>query len=411
HPEARLSEIGRELKVANVLEGSVHREGNRIRVNAQVVDVEQGFQLWSGVYDRDLTDIFAVQDEIARTVVQELKGTLLPGSGPIVIQHRTTRPAAYNEYLLARHFFDMGTQDGFARAIAALERALAIDPRYAPAWAWLSVTLLNSAPFLSSPEEVDRAAGRAMAAAERAVALAPDLAESWSARGWMRTTISWDWAGARSDLERAVALRPRDPNILLRESRLLALRGRMREAIEEARKVLELDPLYAWAWTFLAIYYDGDGQPEQARDAAARALEIAPEQIYALRELAMANLLAGDPRTALRLFQHNRFDVIRLVGTALAEHDLGDERASQAALDALRTRYADREAYEIALVYAWLGQNDTAFQWMDRAVAQHGGGGMSRLAMRSITFEPLLRKVRADPRYAALLARMQVPRD
>lgn len=409
HHDARLSEIGRELKVANVLEGSVHREGNRIRVSAQVVDVEQGFQLWSGVYDRELTDIFAVQDEIARTVVQELKGTLL--AGHIVNEHRTTRPDAYNQYLLARHFFDLGTQDGFQRAIAALERALAIDPGYAPAWAWLSVTLLNSAPFLSSPEEVDRAAGRAMAAAERAVALAPDLAESWSARGWLRTTITWDWAGARSDLARAIALRPRDPNILLRESRLLALRGRLREAIAEARKVLDIDPLYAWAWTFLAIYYDGDGQPAQARDAAARALEIAPEQLYALRELATANLLAGDPRAALEIFQHHRFDVIRLVGTALAQHDLGHEREALAALGTLRARYADREAYEIALVYAWFGDADAAFQWLDRAVAQHGGGGMSRLAMRSITFEPLLRKVRGDPRYAALLARMQVPRD
>ncbi len=411
HRDARLSEIGRELKVADVLEGSVHREGSRIRVSAQVVDVAQGFQLWSGVYDRELTDIFAVQDEIARTVVQELKGTLLAGHGPIVNQHRTTRPDAYNEYLLARHLFDLGTQDGFTRAVAALERALAIDPSYAPAWAWLSVTLLNSAPFLSSPEEVDRVGGRAMAAAERAVALAPDLAESWSARGWMRTTITWDWDGARSDLERAISLRPHDPNILLRESRLLALRGHLPEAIAEARKVLDLDPLYAWAWTFLAIYYDGDGQPTRAREAATRALEIAPEQIYALRELAMADLLAGDPRAALEIFQHHRWDVIRLAGTALAQHDLGDERAAQAALETLRSRYAEREAYEIALVYAWLGQTDAAFQWLDRAVAQHGGGGMSRLAMRSITFEPLLRKVRGDPRYPALLARMQVPRD
>jgi hypothetical protein len=125
----------------------------------------------------------------------------------------------------------------------------------------------------------------------------------------------------------------------------------------------------------------------------------------------VANLLAGGPHTALDIFQHHRWEVIRLAGTALAQHDLGDESASRAALEALRTRYADREAYEIALVYAWLGETDAAFDWLDRALAQHGGGGLSRLAMRSITFEPLLRKVRGDPRYAALLARMQVPRD
>lgn len=404
HREAKLSEIGRELQVATVLEGSVQREGHRIRVSAQVVDVRGGFQLWSGVYDREPTDIFAVQDEIARAVVRELR-VLLPGAA----SRHLTRPEAYDEYLLARHLFDRGTPEGFQGATAALDRALAIDPGYASAWAWLSITVLSSAPFLSSPEEVDRAEARAVAAAERAVALAPDLAESWSARGWVRTALTWDWAGARSDFERALAIRPRDPDILLRQGRLLAASGRLPQAIAAAQRVLEIDPLHAWAWTFLAMYYDGDGQPTQARAAAARALEIAPQQAYALRELGIADLLLGEPGAALAVFEHQGWGVIRLAGTAVAQHDLGHEREARAALAALRERYGDGEPYEVALVYAWLGDTDAAFDWLGRAAQREGG--MSRLAMRSIAFEPLLRKVRGDPRYAALLREMRVPRE
>ncbi len=249
---AKLADIGRELNVGAVLEGSVRKEGNRVRVTAQVVDVPRGYHLWSETYDRELTGIFAVQDEIARAVVQALKVKLLPGGAPVVKEHRTTNPEAYNAYLLGRHFFDLGTPDGMSRAVAALEKALALDPQYAPAWAWLSVSILNSAVYLSQggpAAQIDEAARRATAAADKAVALAPDLADCWSARAWMRTSISWEWAGAHADFDRAIALNPRDANILLRRSHLLALQGRLPEAIALARKVIEIDPLYAWGWT------------------------------------------------------------------------------------------------------------------------------------------------------------------
>ena len=400
--------------MANVLEGSVRKEGNRVRITAQVIDVARGDHVWSDSYDRELTGIFAVQDDIARAVVDALKVKLLPGPGAAVSEHRKTNPEAYNEYLLARHFFDLGTSDGMSRAVVALEKALALDSGYAPAWAWLSVSILNSAVYLSqggSPAAVERAAERATAAAEKAVALAPDLAECWSARAWMKTSIAWDWAGARADFQRALALNARDPNILVRQSHLLAVIGNLPEAIATARKVIEIDPLYAWAWVFLAKYYIGSGRPDLARDAATRALEIAPEHIYAIRALGESQLLLGQPGAALAIFQRHPWEVIRLTGTALAQHDLGDIVQEQKALDVLRARFSDTEAYEIARIYAWRGDRDGAFEWLDRAYKQRGGRGVSRLHFRDVKHNPALRNIRDDPRYTALLRKMKLPVD
>ncbi len=407
----KLSEIGRELNVAAVLEGSVRMEGNRVRVTAQVVDVARGGHLWSESYDRELTGIFAVQDEIARAVVGALAVKLVPGHGPESKGHRATNPDAYNAYLLGRHFFDVATPDGMSRAVAALEKAVALDPQYAPAWAWLSVSILNSAVYFSpgGAAGVDEAIRRATAAADRAVALGPDLAECWSARGWMRTSISWDWAGARSDLEHALALSGRDTNILIRQSHLLAVLGRLPEAIAVARKVIEIDPLYAWAWHFLATYQNGSGKPDLAREAASRAVEIAPEHVLALRALGISELLMGKPAEALRIFERHPTEVMRLTGTALAQHDLGNAAEDRRALETLRARFGDREPYEIALVYAWRGERDAAFEWLERAYELRGGRGVSRLHFRSLKYDPLLRKIRDDPRYAALLRKMDLP--
>ncbi len=410
---ATTSEIGRQLNVRKLLEGSVRKEGNRVRVAAQLVDVPHGDRVWSETYDRELTGVFAVQDEIAHAVVEALKVKILPGRPSDVNERRTTNPEAYNAYLLGKHSFDLGTADGMRRAVAELDRAVTLEPSYAPGWAWLSVSILNSEVYLSpgTPTEVERAARRALEAAERAVALGPDLADSWSARAWMRTSLSWDWSGARSDFDRALALAPRDTNILLRWSHLLGVLGQMDEAIAEGRKVIEIDPLYAWGWDFLASYYLRAKRPDLARDAATRALEIAPEHLYALQDLGAAELLLGKPAEALATFRRPPSEPLRLAGIALAEQDLGDAGAAQQALDALETRFGSGEPYEIALVHAWRGDRDGTFAWLDRALEQHGGRGFSRLAIRAIKREPLLGKVRDDPRFRAVLARMGLPAD
>ena len=408
--DVKLADIGRELDVGAILEGSVRKEGNRVRISADVVDVASGRRVWSETYDRELTGVFAVQEEIARSVVDALRVKLLPGRGPVVSpQARTTHPEAYNQYLLGRHYFDRGNTDGFRRAVDALEKALAVDPDYAPAWAWLATALLNftvASEGGAARRGVSEALERAVAAADKAVALGPDVPEAHSARGWMRASITWDWAGAQSDLQRALDLNPRDANTLNRQSFLLGILGRLPEAIATARKASEIDPLYAWPWFFLAYYYDGSGRPDLAEEAATHALDLAPQNALALRELGVARLLRGNPAAALATLQRHPWEVTRLFGTALAQHDLGNAAEEQKALDELRTRFGDRAAWEIAQVHAWRGDRDGAFEWLDRAYAQHNIG-LRVLKLRS----PLLKNVRADSRYSALLARMNLPAD
>jgi tetratricopeptide (TPR) repeat protein len=239
-----------------VLEGSVRKEGNRVRVTAQLVDAAHGDHLWS------------------------------------------------------ENYFDLATPEDMSRSVAVLEKALERDPQYALAWAWLCVSILNSSVYLAKPGDapaaVEEAARRAVAAADRAVALAPDLAEAWSARAWMRTSIQWDWAGASADFQRALAISPRDTNILVRQSHLLAVLGKLPEAIATVRKVIEIDPLYPWGWDFLAGFELASGRPDLARDAAARTLELAPDHIYSTMFLGQAHLLLGQPREALAVFQRDR---------------------------------------------------------------------------------------------------------
>jgi len=198
--------IAQKLNVATILEGSVRKAGDRIRITAQLINVADGHHLWSETYDRKLIDVFEVQDEIAQAVVAALKLKLL--QAPTSKDRRTANPEAYNQYLLGRQFYVRHNLDSYRRAAQAYEKALALDPGYAPAWAGLAAATLFRAYEAESAAAVREGKERAFAAAEKAVALGPDLAEGYVARGLVRALAQWDWDGARSDLERALALGP-----------------------------------------------------------------------------------------------------------------------------------------------------------------------------------------------------------
>ena len=197
-----LASIGQRLHVATVLEGSVRRAGDQLRVSTQLVNVADGYQIWAETYDRKMADVFAVQDEIAEAVVGALKVKLLPQKTPAASQHRTSNAEAYNQYLLGRQFSNRQNIDGFRRAAGAYQKAIELDPGYAAAYADLAI-----AEFEISDRETGaaQAEGRqkALAAAGKSIALDQDLAEGYSARGFLRSWITWDWAGAQSDFERA----------------------------------------------------------------------------------------------------------------------------------------------------------------------------------------------------------------
>jgi TolB-like protein len=395
-----LRDIGQKLGVGAVLEGSVRKAGNRVRITAQLIKVFDGFHLWSQTYDRDLTDIFAVQDEIAKAVVAALRVKLLP-AGPR--PQSTKNTDAYVQYLLGRQFYARGSADGFRRAADAFEKALALDPGYAPAWAGLAQASFYMAAW-GGGTSLAKLRERALMAAEKAVALAPDLADAYAARGLVRSALNWDWTGGLADLERAVALNPSDAITLrsLVTSALLPV-GRVPEAIAAARKATELDPLDAGSWAFLGLSLSDAGQLADAKGALRRALEISPDHEMAGFILGLTDLLDGQPAAALERFDKLSSEWMRLTGAALAQHDLGRPAESQHALDQLIARHSEDSPDQVTEVYAWRGERDRAFTWLERAWAERDTG------LRYIKTDPLLRSLRRDPRYAAMLKKMNLP--
>jgi TolB-like protein/Tfp pilus assembly protein PilF len=401
-----LRSIGEKLNAANLLEGSVRKAGSRVRITAQLVEAAGGSHLWSQVFDRELTDVFAVQDEIAKAVVAALKLKLLPAQGAAIDAQRTANPEAHDQYLLGRHFSARGSPEGYGRAVQALEKAVALDPGYAPAWAALAWALFVAADQDPTRYIPEREWPRAQAAAEKAITLAPSLPEGYAARGFLRTNALRDWARARADLERALSLSPLDAGILIDYAWLLGALGRLPEAIAVARKATLVDPLSADSWVRLSAFYLGSRQLDLAEAAAKRALDISPEQGRAARNLGFACLLAGRYADAHAAFQRSNQELHRLMGEALVEHDLHHPAEAQRALDELRGRpYAIPASYQIAQVYAWRGEADRAFQWLESAYEHHDAG------LGYLKYDPLLGKVRGDPRYTALLKKMNLPLD
>jgi TolB-like protein/tRNA A-37 threonylcarbamoyl transferase component Bud32 len=397
-----LRTVGQKLDVAHVLEGSVRKSGSRLRVTAQLVGAADGYQLWSQTFDRDLADVFAVQDEISRAVVAALRLKVLPEA--LARERRGTSPEAYSHYLRGLQLHNAGNREGYRDAIEEYQRTIALDPDYAPAHARLSQSLIAYEPIANVADDGPRKQ-RAVREAEKAVALAPDLVEGYAARAWARTTITWDWTGARTDLEHALALSPSDANALMRYSELLATLGRVPDAMAAIRKASELDPLSADVLYRLGRLYNATGQYDLAREVLKNALRGAPEHGHAARELAVAELLDERPASALLLFQGHPVEWVRHFGAALAHYSLGNPLESQRALDQFVASNSNTAPYQIAQVHAWRGEKDLAFEWLERA--RLGGDSGTRYAK----YDPFLRTLRSDPRYRALLERLKLPPD
>ena len=398
-----IGEIAEKLHVKTVLEGSVRKAGDQIRVSAQLIEAAGGYHLWSETYERKVTDVFALQDDIARAVVGALKLRLL--AAPTSKDRRTANTEAYNEYLLGKRFFHLNNIPGFLRAVQAYEKSVALDPGYAPAWAGLALSRFWYGQETETVAAVREWQERALAAADKAIALGLDLPDGFLARGFIRSTYIWDWEGARRDLDRAVELDPEDAEVLSADAALPRALGKLPKAIALFRKATDLDPLNARTWSSLGSTLIFDGQLAPARAALERSLEISPEQNYTAAWLAVSFLLDGHPAKALETSQRASHEVFRLQGAAFANHDLGRAKESQQALDQLTAKYSHDAAYQIATGHAWRGDKERAFEWLERAFQQHDGG------LSLVKVDPMLRKIRGDPRYSALLEKMNIPRD
>jgi tetratricopeptide (TPR) repeat protein len=266
-----VSEIGRALGVASVLEGSVRKSGDQVRITTQLINASDGYHLWSATYDRKLTDIFAVQDEIAKAVVSSLKIKLLPGQSPSADEHRTASSEAYLHFLEGRKLLAGRTQNDFRRALAAFQRAVDLDPGFAPAWAGLGYMRSFTADAPNVAELVQTKA-QALADVDKSIALAPRLAEAYAIRGILHLRDRFDWNSAQIDFERALALNPGDPFALEQYGFYWqGWRGNLREASETLRKAIERDPLNSPLWDHLGNVYLFSGELARAHGLRTRA--------------------------------------------------------------------------------------------------------------------------------------------
>jgi serine/threonine protein kinase len=390
--DVSLKEIALTLGVAHVLEGSVRHAGNTVRVTAQLIRTEDGVHLWSQSYDRDVKDIFQVQDEIAAAVVASLKLKLLAmGLDP----HRSDSPEAYNQFLLARQFGRRGNVEDIERAITAYREAIALDPNYAAAYAGLSFT---ETAIGASTQDAARFA-LARDAAEKALQLAPQLVDAYRARAQFRLE-TLDFAGARADSETALNLAPGESAVQSLYGVQTAAFGKIPQAIGAMKKAIDLDPLSGYAWANVGLLQTMTRDYPAARKSIERAIAFNPSADAFHFGLGQLNLLQGRLTEAQAEFQKQRSEMSRRMGIAMVEHASGHEKQSQSAIKELIAKNAADSAYQVADVYAWRGEKDKAFEWLQRAYQQRDSG------LNGIAWDPLLSSLKDDPRYGALLEQL-----
>jgi TolB-like protein/Tfp pilus assembly protein PilF len=384
-----IPEIARQLNVAHILEGSVRRSGNMLRITAQLIDARSDTQLWSETWDRPLDDIFTIQDEIAATVVEQLKVTLL-GEVP---HAQETDPEAYALFLQARYLGRQITAEAFAQSNALYQQALAIDPDYAAAWDGLARNYARQVGNgLLSFEE-----GSALAreAAEKAFAIDPDSAPAHALLGWITMLFDKDLAQAARHIERALQLAPADLAIIRNAARLLHALGRLDEAIVLEEHAIAQDPVDPIGHANLGTNYLLAGRWDDAIAALETALRLSPGYIGAHYWIGTALLFKGEPEAALAAFARESDEEYRVKGAALASFALGRETEYQARLDELIERWGDQWPSEVAHVYAWTGETDRAFEWLARSAAEEDGAFDPK--------HPMLWPLKNDPRWLPLL--------
>jgi serine/threonine protein kinase/tetratricopeptide (TPR) repeat protein len=408
-----VASIGRKLNVATLLEGSVRKSGPRVRISVQLVKVADGYHLWSETFDRTLEDIFAVQDDIAQSVVRELRATLLGerpdsrASGEVRAEvaaaalGRGTDAEAHRLFLQGRYFAHRFGEQDIARGIALLRQALAIDPGHALAWAALSWSETIAAITGNAP--LGEGIARAREAAARSLALQADLPEALLASGWIRLWYDFDLTGAEAAIRRAMELAPGNVEVLRARGMMAHILGRFDEAMTLCHSALEQDPLSVATYGTLArVFYALERLPE-AEDAFRRALEISSDATSIRCLLAFVLLEQGRRDEALAEASKEPAEWARLFGLAIVHHLCGSPAESDAALQRLIETNAYNAAYQIAVAHAVRGEVDASFEWLERAYAQHDSGLAFMRGHRQ------LRTLHGDTRWQPFLRKMGFP--
>jgi serine/threonine-protein kinase len=393
--------IGEKLGVSTLLDGTVRKQGDRVRIVAALVNAADGIQLWTRTFDRQLKDIFTVQEEIAKAVAQSLKVTLLgSGSGPAQVS-ATDNAEAHNAYLQGHFYLLRRNVEDFRKAIDYYDQAIQLDPNYALAYAERAEAWAFLGDFTG---QRPTAYPKASTDAKKAVAIAPTLAEARAALGWVLCLADWKFAEGLAELRRAKELSPANPTANDLLARIIVYLGRFDEAERQAREAVELDPLSIITQGNLARVLFYAGKLDEAEAAARKAAELQPTGAGTHRFQVLIAAQRGDGEAALREAQLEPNPGFRRFELAVAHYVRGDRAAADAALaDLIANSGREGFAYQIAEVYALRGEKDKAFEWLQIALDDRDAG------MLGLLTDPLLRGLRDDPQYKNLVAKVGLP--
>jgi TolB-like protein/Tfp pilus assembly protein PilF len=397
------SAIGAKLGVAHLLEGSVRRLGDTVRITAQLVNAADGSTMWSQHYDRPYQDLFAMLDEIARAVAGALKARLLPGAGQQGDHPPSGNLAAYNAYLQGKFYGARSIEADLRKATDAYATAIRLDPRYALAWAQMSRAWAGLAGAYLAGKPAQQAYAQARTAAATALALAPDLADAHRARGYLFLTADFNWTAAEAEYRRAVQLAPNDAAAKFELGNLLATLGQPGQAVDLSRQALAANPLSATSHLWLANYLLALGRYDEATQAIGKAIELQPDASSFHEVLTLLQIQRGDARAALAAARQEPAGIWQKVALALALQIGDDHTAADAALQTLIDAHSDESAYQIAEVYALRKDPDAMFAWLDRAWANRDPG------VSLLLYDPVVLRYRDDPRFAAFCRKVGLP--
>jgi TolB-like protein len=396
--QATIADIAKALVVAHVLEGSVRKSGNTIRITAQLVRADNGYHVWSETYDRQIDDIFKVQDDIAGSVVKALKVSLM-GEDATRSPPRTNTDA-YISYLQASDLFRRGSEADYRNAYEHLQHAIALDPGFAAAWSEMARVRVRQYYLHQVP--LPAAAADAHRVIDRALALDPQLAEAHLTRGRVLFLLDWDWLAADAEMKTAIRLDPGIGECYRWAAMTAESLGRFDEAETLMRKALTLDPMEAFSYSILSDYLRDGGRWVEAAQAGARAHELMPS-LFDESYLAQIALDRGDAQAALSALPRVSSPIAVASIKARALHALGRTADADAALADLEKLAAADAPGEVARVYTFLGDRDRAFQWLDRSYE------LRDPTITGIKGDRELDGLKGDPRYVEFLQKMKLP--
>jgi TolB-like protein/Tfp pilus assembly protein PilF len=391
--------MAKDLHVAHLLEGSVRKAGNRVRISAQLIRADSGYELWSKTFDRTLDDLFQLQDQIAGSVVQALKVRLLGGSLPV--RQAPGNQEAYDLYLQGRFFAGLHTKQGFTQALDYLERAVKLDPGYEPSWTEVSIvyTDMGARGFMPNAEALPKARD----GVRQAIELNPKSARAHVALGYLHMNDDWDWTAADREIGEALALEPGSADVLHAAGSLYLVLGRVGDSVRMFLAALARDPLRASSYSNLGVAYFADGRLPEAEEAFRKSIQLRPAAGYTHNGLGLVLLWKNDLNGALAEMKREPDDMWRLEGEALVYAAMHRRAESDAALSELTAKFQQESPYVVATVYGYRGEVDPAFQWLERALKERDA------TLTSIKSDPLFQKIKSDPRYDALLHKAGLP--